>query len=266
MSTCKTFNVPSIYYIKRNRGACYVLSGASDYYEVVFPIGKYRIELWGSSAGRTTNYVTKEGGRGGYVSGDILISETKSFYFYVGTAGTDSVKGTGGSAGYNGGSDGGTDTYNGDCGTGGSGGATDMRTKRGAWNDQMSLQSRIIVAGAGGSSGCLREKGFGGNAGGIAGSDGEMNTGTVAKGGSGGTQTSGYALGAGEKGKGGDESSGSGGGGYWGGYSGDNTYDQTGGAGGGGGSSYISGYEGCSLGSYRFTNTYMISGKKNGNI
>ena len=68
MLTCVTISTPSKYYINKNPGACYVLKGALNYYEIVFPVGKYRIELWGSSAGKTTNLMPKEGGRGGYVS------------------------------------------------------------------------------------------------------------------------------------------------------------------------------------------------------
>lgn len=87
--------------------------------------GWYKIELWGASGGSS-------GGLGAYTSGIIYLESNSYIYFYVGQQG--------GSA----------DTFN--SGSTG-GGATDVRLVSGEWNSSESLDSRIMVAAGGGSSG-----------------------------------------------------------------------------------------------------------------
>ena len=233
-----------------------------DYYSVNFPAGLFKIELWGASGGASTNQRINEGGYGGYVAGIITLNSPQTLYFYIGTQGTDSLAGTPGKGGFNGGANGATDNYNDNCASGGSGGATDVRYLNGTFDDIESLESRIIVAGGGGSGGCWLYGGKGGNAGGLNASAGSNNDSGSKKGGAGGTQNSGNIKGIGEVGQSSNEASGSGGGGYYGGKRGQGGEgnDQSAG-GGGGGSSYLSGYPGCTLiEKYQFILPTMISG------
>ena len=252
---CSTYSSGGVRTLSNLAGKCYLLNGASSYYAVNFPAGRYLIELWGASAGTTKYSASNVGGRGGYVSGVITFKAAKTLYFYVGTKGTDSNYGTRGTGGFNGGANGATDTKNSDCATAGSGGSTDLRIST-------DKSTRIIVAGGGGSSGCWKYAGLGGHAGGIAGEKGKSNRRESLSGGSGGTQTTGYSLLNGGVGTSGDEAGGSGGGGYYGGYGGSSgAGSDESGSGGGGGSSYISGYQNCKkYTGYIFTNTTMIPG------
>jgi hypothetical protein len=170
-----------------------------------------------------------DGGLGGYVSAEILVSPGEEFYIYVGGAGNV--------GGYNGGA---SAPNNG----GASGGATDIRLNGSALSD------RIIVAGAGGGGGKNCNSGsdpyseHGGDGGGLVGGNGGSCSGGGP--GLGGTQTSGgdgggpvgslngtgqdgvFGIGGATNTTGGG---GSGGGGYYGGGAGAYTA-------GGGGSSY----------------------------
>ena len=107
--------------------------------------GNYKVELWGASGGGVDiDDVNYQGGLGGYTSGIINLAENQTLYVYVGGS-TSSYTG-----GYNGGANGGS----GDDGkyTGG-GGATDIRINNGTWNDFNSLKSRIMVAAGGAGTG-----------------------------------------------------------------------------------------------------------------
>ena len=224
---------------------CFLLIGSSSSFStVVFSRGVFQVELWGSSAGKSTYGKVNYGGLGGYTSGFISVHSTEVFYFFIGTSGTDSSLGTPGSGGYNGGSVGGLDNTNNDCASGGSGGSTDMRLITDDFGHDRSLLSRIMVAGGGASSGCYNLGGQGGHGGGITGSKGGQGHSSSIIGGDGGSQTSGYQLLQGQRGFTGDEAGGSGGGGYWGGFGGI-AGQGSGGAGGGGGSSYVSGHSDC---------------------
>ena len=253
-------------------------------YELHFSPGKYLVELQGAAAGTTTAFQSNPGGKGGYTKGIISINNKTTFYLFVGSKGGDSFQKTGGKGGFNGGVDGPDDEGSGDCGSAGSGGATDLRTTLGLWNDTSSLLSRIMVAGGGGSSGCYKNAGLGGDAGGIDGENGKPTTSSYpVDGGKGATQTTGYHIGYGEKGTSPNsivrgESPGSGGGGYWGGFAGKSSKDGTSASGAGGGSSFISGNNECIAmnedGSTRsnsfhfsglnFTNSITISGFNSG--
>jgi hypothetical protein len=127
--------------------------------------------------------------------------------------------------------------------------ASDIRTNNTGVTDTTSLNSRLIVAGGGGSYG--NQSGSGGNGGGLTGQNGQGGDG---KSGGGGTSTAGGRGGsagtwgnsgaAGKLGLGGNGSSGSsgaGGAGYYGGGGGGNSaYADVWGGNGGGGSSYTS--------------------------
>lgn len=127
--------------------------------------------------------------------------------------------------------------------------AADIRTNNAGLTDTTSLQSRLIVAGGGGSYG--NQSGSGGNGGNTVGQDGQGGDG---KSGGGGTQSAGGRGGssgtwgdpgsAGSLGLGGNGSnsaSGAGGAGYYGGGGGGHSaYAATWGGNGGGGSSYTS--------------------------
>lgn len=143
---CQNLNLGSNE-IKNSIGSCYTLKGAEGSYSVSFPKGRFRIELWGSSAG-LTDIAKLPGGSGAYISAELILKSPQLFYFLVGTAGGNSDGKTPCKAGFNGGAEGGDDDIGNNCATGGSGGATDMRT------ELDDLKSRILVSGAGGSSGC----------------------------------------------------------------------------------------------------------------
>jgi len=197
--------------------------------------GTYKLDVWGSQGG---GYY---GGKGGYATGSITLTQGQPIYIYVGQQPNNYLSGWngGGNSGY----------YNGYYGHGG-GGATDIRTSG------QSLSNRVIVAGAGGGGGDGHDGGFGG---GVNGGDAIINTYATEYGGGGGSQTSGGRAGiryispgtygtAGNLGQGGNggrssESSYSsgGGGGYFG---GGGAGGAVGGAfSGGGGSSYIGGVQ-----------------------
>ena len=95
--------------------------------------GTYRIELWG--AGNVTEINKHDGG--GYTSGNITLTKGDELYFYVG-AQKNPFNGGGTALGS---SPGGPQYGN---------GATDVRIVNETWNNNASLISRIMVAGAAG--------------------------------------------------------------------------------------------------------------------
>ena len=228
-------------------------------HEIDLSNGIYRIELWGSG--------TSNGG--GYTTGIINIHQKLRVYAYLG--GQEMPAGPFcGLGGYNGGGNStkygpSTGQYPG-CRQSGGSGASDIRLIEG------DLSSRIMVAGgSGGSSACnfvsFTKGGYGGS---LNGGDGHYNSdwetpNSPGKGG--GQENGGQGKNPGEFGIGGmaaatetTDCSGAGGGGYYGGGSGYHTeYTGT----GGGGSSYISGHEGCLIheSNYIFESTYMINGE-----
>ena len=220
--------------------------------------GKYKIELWGAQ-GNNPETLRILGGKGAYTSGIIELNEGETIYVYVGEHREDRLES------FNAGTTGGTgnDSVNGGSVNGyGGGGATDIRLVSGAWNDDNSLASRIMVAGGGGGASNYAYYAEGGVGGTLTGGDGNNgkypNQGYVNTPPTGGTQISGglasitnnghnsYGTGSnGSFGKGGNGNSqwgSGGGGGYYGGGGGawsDYSVDS-----GAGGSSYISGYKG----------------------
>ena len=221
--------------------------------------GTYLFECWGASGTvRSFEEIETDGckhsnGFGGYVRGYIKLNATTTFYVYVGEYGRFEKK-----AHFNCNN---KTAFNG-------GGATDIRLVGGNWFDFQSLKSRIIVAGAGGTG----ERICGGDGGGLNGTSSPIYYIFPTSLTTGGTQTSGglagystkYGSGAsGTFGMGGDGSSygeaennqdsgGAGGGGYYGG--GGVSYAGS----GAGGSSFISGHEGCDAITESSTENHII--------
>ncbi len=220
----------------------YVFKYTGDYQTFVAPYnGVYKLEVWGASGGDSD--IVSFGGKGGYSKGYYSMKKGETIYIYVGGEGNTSTSGSS-AGGYNGGGDGAIGSYG--QPVGGGGGATDIRTISGDWNNESSLNSRIIVAGGGGGAGAWYtgpsydfSGGAGGGENGLDGL-GYKSGGNIA--GLGGDQTSaGYApgysytsasFGIGGNGQNKSSSGGGGGGGY---YGGGGSYC----AGGAGGSGYI---------------------------
>ena len=234
--TCTVYDTAGQYSLPSRHAACIVIKGNSETFSIVnFPKGSFLVELWGASSGYSVKPDMKLPGKGGYVSAVLSSRAPFKLYFYIGTAGTNSSYGNVGYGGYNGGANGGKDNIDGNCAAPGSGGSTDIRIKQG------DINTRIIVAGAGGSPACGSKGGNAGDAGGLVGFSGGSNTAGTNKGGQGGNQTYGYRLWQGEEGISGNEAGGSGGSGYYGGFGGQRTVTTASicSGGGGGGSSYI---------------------------
>lgn len=107
----------------------------APYFSTFLP-GKYIIELWGSSG--CDQYSEKDnsliyGGFGGYVKATVTFEEETSLYFYIGSKGVFNTSVFGG-------------------GTLGGGGSTDVRFIPTYKGEDESLESRFLVAGAGGGS------------------------------------------------------------------------------------------------------------------
>lgn len=107
--------------------------------------GQYKLEVWGAQGGTYSSY---KGGKGGYSSGILNITEPTDIYIYVGgQPSTNSTSSTVTEGGYNGGGEGANRIYSGVSTYGqGGGGATDIRI------GSTSLYARVIVAGGGGGS------------------------------------------------------------------------------------------------------------------
>ena len=218
--SCQIYSNPNIGVIniaKNDRKlSCFTFQGVNNgIYKTKFQRGKYRVELWGASAGNTDgseyNY---PGGKGGYTRGDIELREETFFTFYVGTKGGNTVAGSSaaGTAGFNGGSSGARDIIQGDNTSAGSGGSTDMRFRKNATYNP-TVYDRIMVAGGGGSSGSYIYAGLGGHGGGIKGTQGQVSSGSPLPLTSRATQTSGNQIFQGGKGQESACAAGSGGGG-----------------------------------------------------
>ena len=234
--------------------------------------GKYVLECWGAQGGYRSN--SSYGGKGGYSTGTLTLTQKTTIYIYVGGSG-NSVTSASNSI-YPGGFNGGGYRYN----YKGGGGATDIRI------GSASLYARVIVAGGGGSDG---SSGYsGGYAGGVSGARGNFGCGSY---GYGGSQTASYsslsainsqgttnsssncAAGFGFGGFGCYYASGYGGAGGGGWYGGQGTYPDGSGdddGGGGGGSGYVytsssaSNYpQGCLLNSsYYLSDASNLSGNE----
>jgi len=233
----------------------YYFSYTGDVQEFVAPEnGYYKIEAWGAGGGRNraqgslTNGSTRDPGYGAYTSGVAYLSKGQKIYIYVGGKGANGETNTIVPGGWNGGGRGDYD-HSDDESAGSGGGATDIRLIRGEWDDFESLKSRVMVAGGGGGSAYTEPGGSGGT---LTGGNTYYSTG--------GTQTSGYAFGKGQDGVYVDDNVdvAGGGGGYYGGYansSGGSSVYRTSGA---GGSSFVSGCNGCNAISKLSTENNLI--------
>ncbi|EAY04193.1 PE-PGRS protein, putative [Trichomonas vaginalis G3] len=250
--SCLEYSDPSndtIYVAKFDKKRlCFTFQGVNNgIYKTLFLSGKYRVELWGASAGDTIgpgyNY---PGGKGGYTRGEIELRQETFFTFYVGSKGGNTAVGSSavGIAGFNGGSIEAYDTSHGDSPSAGSGGSTDIRFRKNSSHNP-TIYDRIMVAGGGGSSGSYVRAGLGGHGGGINGTFGNISSDSPLPLVKGATQTTGNQILQGGKGQDGASASGSGGGGYYGGLGGAIFYPDEYTSGGSGGSSYISGHPGC---------------------
>ncbi|MDO4996849.1 MAG: glycine rich domain-containing protein [Bacilli bacterium] len=198
-----------------------------DYQTFTAPkTGSYKIELWGSKGGNLNTSLSM----GGYTSGKISLSKGQKLYIYVGAFGKAFNYGI--------------QKY-----SASGGGATDIRLVSGSWSNFDSLKSRIMVAAGGGSRGGTNawDSGLpaGGSAGGLIGYNGDpfYSSGTnLVNGSDGGTQTSGASFGN-VKSCGQSEFFPGGGNGYFTGAC--PTFSGSGVQSTGGGSSYISGHNGC---------------------
>ena len=198
----------------------------------------YRIQLWGASGGvgKRDNVYQYNAGLGAYTDGEIYLKKGQKLYVYVGCMGNHASTLSyyiGGLGGFNGGGKGGDDANHDSAPEpgGGGGGATDVRlvpssNKINYW-EFPSLKSRIMVAAGGGGSSYYGIGGSGGALFGYAGWGAQTYP----------TQNSGFAFGRGAEGPT-TASVGYGGGG--GGYYGGESY-----ASGNGGSSFVSGCDGC---------------------
>lgn len=214
----------------------YTFNFTGDYKEFVVPVtGYYKIECKGASGGYALANGSRggAGGKGAYAKGQIYLQQGEKLYIYVGQKGADAIRGKDTLPSYNGG---GLGTWDGsdDEAAGAGGGATDIRLVAGEWNDFESLKSRIMVAAGGGGAVWTTQGGAGGKLQGYSNNPSAL----------GGTQTSGYKFGIGQNGEGLGYSDGVGGAGsgYYGGTTSGKTSAKEVGT---GGSSYISGYEGC---------------------
>ena len=216
-------------------------SDSYKYYTVTLNPGKYLLSAWGASGGGSS------GGKGGFTSAVFSFKTETTLYIYVGGQGSFSNT-TQAPGGYNGGGSGGKPAFSQYPGGGSGGGATDVRTVAGNWNSESSLESRILVAGAGGGS-CGDSWSSGGSGGGLVAGDSQKIVSdkyiTVSSEGASQTKgtlgTGGNAKIIGVAGSCTMEGNGGGGGGYRGGLAADSTYN----TGGGGGSSFVSGHNGC---------------------
>lgn len=217
--------------------------------------GSYKVELWGAQGGGPY------GGLGAYTSGIVGLDKNMDTYLYVGGQGQGGLTVQNYTGGYNGGGDilSVNDaslskiflwySYTG-------GGSTDIRINSGSWNNFESLTSRIMVSSGGGgmSTQTNYSHSKGGSGGTLIGGNGETVYYDVNSYGLGGTQVSGGKNAyndenAGAFGIGGNINgaivTGTGGGGYYGGGASYEVMNKLGLSSGGGGSSFISGYDGC---------------------
>ena len=116
--------------------------------------GTYKIELWGAAGNYYPENMKDEIGKGSYTSGNIELKKGTNLYIYTGQ--NDQTKGSFNSKAYNAGSSAaGVKEYprtKGYHNSSSGGGATDVRLINGNWDNQKSLESRIMVAAGGGGT------------------------------------------------------------------------------------------------------------------
>ncbi len=214
-----------------------LFSYVGQYQQATLPwSGNFKMECWGAQGGTLSgSFANPTGGYGGYTCGTFLQSINTNFYVYVGQCGVAASR----TRTFNGG--GGGAILQPECASGG--GATDIRIVGSSdWSNSASLQTRIMVAG-GGAGG--ERSNVAGAAGGLSSYDSNSLSADIA------TQTYGYRLGYGEHADNGITASGAGGG-YFGGITGGaigwpngTSTSYSGYLASAGGSSFISGHNGC---------------------
>ena len=234
--------------------ATFAFTGAEQCY--VVPSGVTSVQI--NATGAPGDNPGFGGGFGAVVQALVPVASGQTLYVEVGGAGsaTNGVVSTGAPGGFNGGGAGGNGT-SGFAGGPSGGGASDVRSLPNSIGGQLSLGSRLLVAGGGGGAtdngnggnadgpGSGAFSGIGGNAGGVggggAGGDSATCTPTAASIGLPGTFGQGGAGGSG--GTDGTGGGGGGGGGYYGGGGGQGGNQVNVGCGeaggGGGGASYV---------------------------
>ena len=146
--------------------------------------GTYDIKAWGGDGYTQTSGFN---GKGGYANGILTLTSTQTISIYVGGLGGFPSSGVTANAWtFNGGGIG-YPANNSAYGNGG--GASDVRLVGGAWDNTVSLASRVIVAGGGGAG--RNTSYIGGNGGGLIGGTGTFFSPDQTGGPTGGTQTSG---------------------------------------------------------------------------
>ena len=212
--------------------------------------GSYKLEAWGAQGGNAVGNNSSAcsygrgnayggggcGGFGAYTAGEIFLNRDDTLYIYVGARGANGRAHNTVAGGWNGGGSGQYD-HSDDEASGAGGGATDFRFIHTAalttWNEFNSLKSRIMVAAGGGGGSDI-----------YAGGNGGTTSSVKNRYSANATQTTGNAFGYGENAvyRYSNIDVAGGGGGYMGGRStGNSNYGQT----GTGGSSYVSGCNGC---------------------
>lgn len=160
--------------------------------------GRYKLEVWGAQGGNGSGRQTNLGGKGGYSSGIITLTEKTNVFVYVGGQGGSILDTSAGAGGFNGGGDIVVNAHSNSIYRGAGGGATDIRI------GTDSLYARVIVAGGGGGAGGNNNQGScefsgewgqGGGVNGVKGADFVCNTPHTRYGGRGGTQTAGGIYG-----------------------------------------------------------------------
>ncbi|MCO5822963.1 glycine-rich protein [Clostridioides difficile] len=134
---------------------------------VILKPGKYRITCYGACGGAL--HYQSNTPKGGRVYGTLTLRKDTKLYVYVGQSGwyeADSTTTVDNRTGFNGGGKGAFASGSGKKYSLWGGGATDVRLIGGAWDNEQSLLSRIIVAGGGGSrtnASCTSGNGGGAN-------------------------------------------------------------------------------------------------------
>ncbi|HCQ6001152.1 TPA: hypothetical protein OL424_000443 [Clostridioides difficile] len=134
---------------------------------VILKPGKYRITCYGACGGAL--HYQNNTPKGGRVYGALTLKKDTKLYVYVGQSGwyeADSTTTVDNRTGFNGGGKGAFASGSGKKYSLWGGGATDVRLIGGAWDNEQSLLSRIIVAGGGGSrtnASCTSGNGGGAN-------------------------------------------------------------------------------------------------------
>lgn len=111
---------------------------SGSYINLTLPAGAFTFDVWGAEGG-IYNATAGTSGKGGYSTGDILLTEDTSIYLYAGGAG--SVGSSASTSTHSGGYNGGGTAYS---YAGSGGGGSDIRI------NSTSLYARVIVAGGGG--------------------------------------------------------------------------------------------------------------------